>query len=77
METLSFEKNWANSKNDLVDTRRTKNGQNAPSCTGLEENKEAHVLNIKENETCDEESNNPHNLTNLLKINDFEKSTTP
>ena len=33
METLSFEKNWANPKNDLVDPHRTKNGQNAPSCS--------------------------------------------
>ena len=35
LETMSFEKNWANPKNDLVDPHRTKNGQNAPSCTGV------------------------------------------
>ena len=33
LETLSFEKNRANPKNDLVDPHRTKNGQNAPSCS--------------------------------------------
>ena len=33
MGTLSFEKHWANPKTDVVDPHRTKNRQNAPSCT--------------------------------------------
>ena len=35
--TLSYEKYWANPKTDLVDPHRTKNGQNAPSCSVLNE----------------------------------------
>ena len=31
--TLSFEKHWANPKTDSVDPYRTKNEQNAPSCS--------------------------------------------
>ena len=36
MGTLSLEKHWANPKIDLVDPHRTKNGQNAPSCSDNE-----------------------------------------
>ena len=35
MGTLKFENYWVNPKTDLVDPHRTKNGQNAPSCTVL------------------------------------------
>ena len=31
--TLNFEKHWFKPKIDLIDPHRTKNGQNAPSCT--------------------------------------------
>ena len=35
MGTLTFENYWVNPKTDLVDPHRTKNGQNAPSWSGV------------------------------------------